>query len=172
MIQYNSLFSIVGILYTALVGITVFDSSIERVSDKTEIMRPLVKIDHVDTTTSTTTTTLPYVKTPKKLLDQISPGADKRCPQWEQKFIEHSLPVELFSYIAYRESRCNSKSHNTTLNKDGSRDLGLLQINSSWRTVTKNICGTDINGLFDIDCNLSVAKYLYNNGGAGHWSLK
>jgi hypothetical protein len=58
------------------------------------------------------------------------------------------------------------------LNKDGSRDLGLLQINSSWRTVTKNICGTDINGLFDIDCNLSVAKYLYDNGGAGHWSLK
>lgn len=126
----------------------------------------------VETPTTTTSTTLPYVKTPRKLIDQIPSDPDKRCPQWETKFAEYGLPVELFSYIAYRESRCNPKAHNTTLNKDGSQDLGLVQINSSWRTVTKNICGTDITGLFDVDCNLSVAKYLYDNGGAGHWSFK
>ena len=95
----------------------------------------------------------------------------QRCPQWEPKFREYGLPVKAFSYIAYRESRCNPKAHNTTLNRNGSQDLGLVQVNSSWRTVTRNICGTDITGLFNVDCNLAVAKYLYDNGGLGHWSL-
>jgi hypothetical protein len=95
----------------------------------------------------------------------------KRCPQWEPKFREHGLPVKAFSYIAWRESRCRIKAHNTTLNRNGSQDLGLVQVNSSWKTVTRNICGTDITGLFNVDCNLSVAKYLYDNGGLGHWSL-
>ncbi len=95
----------------------------------------------------------------------------KRCPQWEPKFAQHGLPIQAFSYIAWRESRCRIKAHNTTLNRNGSQDLGLVQINSSWKTVTRNICGTDINGLFNVDCNLSVAKYLYDNGGLRHWSL-
>ena len=95
----------------------------------------------------------------------------KRCPKWEAKFREYGLPVVAFSYISWRESRCSVSAHNTTLNRNKTHDLGLVQINSSWRTVTRNICGTDITGLFDVDCNLSVAKYLYDNGGLGHWSL-
>ena len=95
----------------------------------------------------------------------------KRCPQWEPKFREYGLPVKAFSYIAWRESRCRIKAHNTTLNRNGSQDLGLVQVNSSWKTVTRNICGTDITGLFNVDCNLAVAKYLYDNGGLRHWSL-
>ena len=95
----------------------------------------------------------------------------KRCPQWEPKFREHGLPVKAFSYIAWRESRCSISAWNRTLNKNKTQDLGLVQINSSWKTVTRNICGTDITGLFNVDCNLSVAKYLYDNGGLGHWSL-
>ncbi len=95
----------------------------------------------------------------------------QRCPQWEPKFREHGLPVKAFSFIAYRESRCNPKAHNTTLNRNGTQDLGLVQVNSSWKTVTRNICGTDITGLFNVDCNLAVAKYLYDNGGLRHWSL-
>lgn len=95
----------------------------------------------------------------------------KRCPQWEAKFREYGLPVVAFSYISWRESRCNERAWNRTLNRDGSQDLGLVQVNSSWRTVTRNICGTDIKGLFNVDCNLSVAKYLYDNGGLGHWRL-
>ncbi len=95
----------------------------------------------------------------------------KRCPQWEPKFAQHGLPVKTFSYIAWRESRCRIKAHNTTLNRNGSQDLGLVQVNSSWKTVTRNICGTDITGLFNVDCNLAVAKYLYDNGGLRHWSL-
>lgn len=95
----------------------------------------------------------------------------QRCPQWEAKFREYGLPVVAFSYISYRESRCNPRAWNRTLNRNGSQDLGLVQVNSSWQTVTRNICGTGIKGLFNVDCNLSVAKYLYDNGGLGHWSL-
>ena len=121
-----------------------------------------------------TTTQLPREAMPnvvEVLPAGIPNDKSKRCPQWEPKFREHGLPVKAFSFIAYRESRCNPKAHNTTLNRNGTQDLGLVQVNSSWKTVTRNICGTDITGLFNVDCNLSVAKYLYDNGGLGHWSL-
>lgn len=105
---------------------------------------------------------------------------EKSCPQFEDKFREYKLPVKAFSYIAYRESRCNSKAINAiwengkivwTLNRNGTYDSGLLQINSSWKTVTRNICGTSIEGLLALHCNLSVAKYLYENGGLRHWNM-
>lgn len=109
------------------------------------------------------------------VVEVTPPGVPKdptqRCPQWEAKFREYGLPVIAFSYISYRESRCNPHAWNRYKNANGSQDLGLVQVNSSWKTVTRNICGTDITGLFNIDCNLSVAKYLYDNGGLRHWSL-
>jgi len=98
----------------------------------------------------------------------------KRCPQWEPKFREHGLPVKAFSYVAWRESRCSILAWNRTLNKNKTHDLGLVQINDSWKTVTSNICKApygDMTVLFNVDCNLSVAKYLYDNGGLRHWSL-
>jgi len=101
----------------------------------------------------------------------IPKDPSQRCPQWEDKFREYGLPVVAFSYISFRESRCNPRAWNRTLNRDGSQDLGLVQVNSTWRTVTRDICGTGIKGLFNVDCNLSVAKYLYDNGGLRHWSL-
>jgi hypothetical protein len=36
------------------------------------------------------------------------------------------------------------------------------------------ICGQPfghLDVLFTVECNIAVAKYLYNNGGLGHWSL-
>jgi hypothetical protein len=97
----------------------------------------------------------------------------KRCPKWESKFKEYGLPVDVFSYIAWRESGCNPKAINAkfdssgnviwTLNKNGSIDRGLVQINSCWRSVTKKVCGTNLNGLLNIDCNLKVAKYIMDN---------
>jgi len=109
------------------------------------------------------------------VVEVTPPGVPKdpsqRCPQWEAKFREYGLPVVAFSYISFRESRCNPHAWNRYKNANGSQDLGLVQINSSWKTVTKNICGTDITGLFNVDCNLSVARYLYDNGGLRHWSL-
>ena len=98
----------------------------------------------------------------------------KRCPSLEPLIAEYQLPVEVFSYIAWRESRCNPKAHNKTLNKDGSQDRGAWQVNSSWITVTATQCKSkrgDLSVLFNVRCNLAVAKYLYENGGLGHWSL-
>lgn len=114
----------------------------------------------------------------------ISDDPTHRCPQFEPLFKQYGLePVEVFSYIAYRESRCNPGAANAkwdsngnvtwTLNKDGSIDRGLLQINSCWKTVTKNVCGTGLEGLFDVHCNLKVAKYIMDNSSSGlaNWNV-
>jgi len=95
----------------------------------------------------------------------------KSCPQWEAKLKAQGLvPVKKFSYIMWRESRCLEKIVSKP-NSNGTRDYGLLQINSSWRTVTRNVCGgTSLNVLLNSKCNLKVAKYLFDNGGMNHWS--
>ena len=107
----------------------------------------------------------------------------KRCPQYEHLLKKYDLkPVETFSYIMWRESRCNPKSQNASwdkngkmtshLNANGSYDTGLLQINSSWKTVTRNVCGKNATdnhmaGLKDVDCNLRVASWLLYNTKSG-----
>jgi len=98
----------------------------------------------------------------------------KRCPQFEDDFATFGLPVQTFSYIAWRESKCNPMAWNKTLNRNGSQDRGLVQINSSWVTVTAKECASqkgDLSVLFDVRCNLAVARYLYRNGGLRHWNL-
>ena len=109
----------------------------------------------------------------------------RRCPEFEALFEQHGLvPVDTFSFIAWRETRCDPSKVNAefgpdgkptkTLNRDGSYDVGLLQINSTWKTVTHEVCGTPWGKMFvlrDLDCNLRVARYLLDNGGLGHWSL-
>jgi hypothetical protein len=127
--------------------------------------------------TTTTTTTIPEPEDKR-----IPSDKTKRCPKFEQAFRDYGLvPVQVFSYIAYRESGCNVNAINAkwdangkiiwTLNKNGSYDSGLLQVNSSWQTVTRNICGGGIKLLRTLDCNLKVSKYLLDNGGLRHWSL-
>ena len=116
----------------------------------------------------------------------------KRCPQWEKKLKELGLPVEKFSYIMWRESRCqvgaigwnyknglsfrNCKKAPAEVYKHcyavSSYDSGLLQINSSWKTLTAQVCGSkygDLAPLLTADCNLRVAKALYEDGGLAHW---
>lgn len=191
MFQSQPYMTIIGLIYGAFIGAVIAKTITEdnyKKQESTAIVQEVpVSIDVtpylIESTVTTiapipttiapipTTTTLPMAELSEKTKNTISPDKTKRCPQWEDKFVEYGLPPKLFSYIAWRESRCNPKAHNTTLNRDGSQDLGLLQVNSTWVTVTRNICGTSIDGLFNIDCNLSVAKYLYDNGGAGHWSL-
>ena len=106
-----------------------------------------------------------------------------RCPQFEAAFKRYGLkPVQTFSRIAYRESRCRPKAINIvydkrgqvvwSLNKDGTFDSGILQINSSWKTVTRNVCGGTIDRLLTLDCNLRVAKYLLDHGGLAHWGVR
>ncbi len=108
-------------------------------------------------------------------------NAGSRCEKWEPLFRKHGLPVVLFSYISFRESRCRPGAVNAkwrdgkivwTLNKNGTYDSGILQINSSWRTVTRNVCGGGLDRLFDPVCNVKVAAFLYHDSGAGHWGFK
>jgi hypothetical protein len=120
----------------------------------------------------------------ESLSSQIPKDDSKRCPEWESKFKEYGLPVQIFSYIAFRESSCNEKAINAkfdkkgnvtwTLNNDGSIDRGLVQVNSCWKSVVKDICGTNLDGLLNVDCNLKVAKYILENtkGGLGNWGFK
>lgn len=117
--------------------------------------------------------------TPQWIKDRLADG--KRCKQWEPLIKEFGLPVEFFSYFSFRESRCavtavNAKFRNGkvvwTLNKNGTFDSGLLQINSSWVSVTAQVCKSklgDLSVLLKPRCNVAVARYLYDNGGLRHW---
>ena len=118
----------------------------------------------------------------------IPADQSKRCPMWEPLFEQVGLqPVEVFSYIAWRESGCRPEAQNATwkngvmtyhLNKDKSYDTGLLQINSSWQSVTRKVCGEQaddnhMQGLKDPMCNVMVAKYIMDNsqGKLGNWRV-
>jgi hypothetical protein len=130
---------------------------------------------------------------PKSAIAPYPSDPSMRCPKWEAKLEEHGLePVDYFSYIAWRESRCMPKAVGWNYRSGMSRkdcgsglyfehmkckavkswDVGLLQINSSWNTVTQTICGknTRTKVLMNPDCNLKVARHLMLNGGYGHWS--
>ena len=127
---------------------------------------------------------LPFVSVAKQY--GIPQSKEFRCPQFEDRIRAAGLePVEVFSYISYRESRCRVGAINAiwkngkivwTLNKDGSYDSGLLQINSSWKTVVSQVCNSErgnLKVLLDLDCNLKVAKYLMDNSksGLGNWRV-
>jgi hypothetical protein len=117
-------------------------------------------------------------KPPAWLVQAVEGG--KRCKMFERKMADHGLPVTWFTYIAYRESRCrvgavNAKWKNGkivwTLNANGTFDSGLFQINSGWRTLTKQTCGGGLDLLLKADCNFKMAKVLYEDGGLRHWGF-
>jgi hypothetical protein len=116
------------------------------------------------------------------------------CPQYEAQLRKHGLPVKKFSYIMWRESRCIPKAIGWNYHKGKSHancklspaatyknckavrsyDIGLLQINSSYKTLTAQICNKPFGKMFILqkpECNLRVARYLYKNGGLEHWRM-
>jgi len=131
-----------------------------------------------------TTKNVPKKNVPKY---NISYDPENRCPMWEPLFAEYGLPVDVFSYIAWRESRCNANAQNATwkngkmtyaLNKNGSYDTGLLQVNSSWYTAVKGVCGehavkNKMEGLKNPVCNVKFAKWLMDNskGKLANWRV-
>jgi peptidoglycan hydrolase-like protein with peptidoglycan-binding domain len=122
-----------------------------------------------------------------------SAKVDRSCPKYEKLLKQHGLPVKEFSFIMWRESKCQPKAIGWNYKKGYSHrncqlspahiykrcpavrsyDIGLLQINSSWLTVTAKVCKRParqiIKSLTNVDCNLKVAKHLYENGGMHHW---
>lgn len=157
----------VSVVFTALLG----------------VQSPEIQQEAIPSSSYAVTVAQRTMDVPEVIQKGVPKDQSKRCPQFEHMFEQHELkPVDTFSYIAWRESRCNPSAVNAkwrngkivwTLNKNGSFDSGLLQINSSWRTVTKNVCGGGLKHLLDVDCNLKVAKYLMDNSsdGLGNWNL-
>lgn len=162
----SSLISIIVSVYIGIVGTIAYASSGDMSYANANSYSIAIDIAEVNMRSMA-------IDKPEKIDHRIPSDKTKRCPEYHDKFREYGLPVQVFSYIAWRESRCNPKAINGrfdkngkviwTLNKNGSIDRGLVQINSSWKTVTKNVCGTNLDGLLDIDCNLSVAKYIMDN---------
>ncbi len=172
----SSLISVIISMYIGIVGSIAYASSGETGYVNTNSYSVVIDVAEINMQSMA-------IDRPEWLDHRIPDDKNKRCPQYNAKFREYGLPVQVFSYIAWRESGCNPKAINArfdkngkviwTLNKNGSIDRGLLQINSSWQTVTKNVCGTDLNGLLELDCNLSVAKYIMDNskGKLMNWKI-
>ena len=142
-------------------------------------------------TPQTTLITLPIA--PETTTTTVPVPSDALCPQWWPLAIKAGWTLDLLptlDYVMWRESRCLPDQHNTTLNKDGSSDLGLTQINDrSWCFGTRwypngylqtigvlNYVGC--NELFDPYTNLKAAKAIYdyslreNDAGWQPWSIK
>ncbi len=126
--------------------------------------------------------------TPAKAQHQ-DPIAVKRCEKLIPDMRRHKLPPRYFVPICVRESKgirmafgvnykagsswrdCAPQVWNKYLRDCRqhirSTDYSYFQINSSWRTLTKQICGNypESGILFEKDCQFRVASYLYNHGG-------
>ena len=117
---------------------------------------------------------------------------DALCPQWWPLARQVGWPEDelaTLDYVMWRESRCLPTQHNTTLNADGSTDLGLTQINDwSWCLPTRwypdgylqsvGVLPTvGCEQLFDPHTNLAAAKAIYdyskeaNQNGWQPWEL-
>jgi hypothetical protein len=113
---------------------------------------------------------------------------DYLCPQYHDLLRKHNLPVKVFDPIMWRESRCRTKVIGWNYHKGKSHrdcvlapaaqykkckavrsyDSGLLQINSSWKTLTSQVCRSKFGNmkvLLKAECNLAVAAYLFHEGG-------
>ena len=170
-------------LFAGLTATLVFvglwgDSEATPVSAPAPVSTPLISVPDASETPSTTTVP--------------PPPADAHCPQWwatarEAGWTDDLLPT--LDYVLWRESRCQPEVHNTTLNKDGSSDLGLTQINDrSWCLATRwypngylqtvgALSTVGCEQLFDPYLNLVSAKAIYdyalehNGNGWQPWKL-
>ena len=126
-----------------------------------------------------------YLKPPKSTTYSVSLPLGKQyyCPEYEPIFEKYALPAKVFSYIAWRESRCNPGAINAiwkngqlvwTLNKNGSYDSGLLQINSSWFKTLRVQLGHTPEDLMNPSVNALFASWLlhFSSGRLSNWSLK
>jgi hypothetical protein len=150
------------------------------------------------TTTSTSAVTatgsspLPVYRPAPTTTTTYAIPSTARCGQWWGLAIElgwQKQDLDTLDYIMWRESRCDPSQHNTKLNKDGSTDIGLTQINDrSWCLPTRwypngylqsvgVLSSLGCDELFDPATNLKAAKAIYDysrqNEGRGFeaWEL-
>ena len=110
-------------------------------------------------------------------------GEEFYCSQFEPVFKKYALPAKVFSYIAWRESRCNPGAVNATwengelvwtLNKNGTYDSGLLQINSSWFKTLRETFGYQPTDLFKPAVNALFASWIlhFSSNRLKNWNIK
>ena len=95
-----------------------------------------------------------------------------RCTQWEHLIEANDLPVDQFSRVMYRESRCNPGARNSS-----SGAAGLLQIMPQWITrwgicddFSRSAGGCSVSALYDPGWNIYYAKKIYDIQGGRAWS--
>jgi hypothetical protein len=126
-----------------------------------------------------------YLKAKKDtvLKAKLPIGDQFYCPQFEDTFEKYALPAKVFSYIAWRESRCNPGAVNAkwengkivwTLNSNGSYDSGLLQINSSWFKTLREQFGYDPEDLMNPAVNALFASWIlhFSSGRLLNWNVR
>ena len=94
---------------------------------------------------------------PAPIIDQIGKPAPDLLYLFSFYGDSKSLPPNLLRAIAQVESGGNPKAVN--VNKDGSRDYGLMQINER----TALTFGHDLNTLYDPDVSIRIASKLLNS---------
>lgn len=125
-----------------------------------------------------------YLKPPVTTFTTKLPVSEEfYCPKYHNLFKKYTLPVQVFSYIAWRESRCNPGAVNAkwkdgkivwTLNSNGTYDSGLLQINSSWFGTLKRELGHSSDDLFSAATNAEFASWIlhFTSGRLRNWSIR
>jgi len=111
---------------------------------------------------------------PKFYYSKLPASPEFYCPAFEPIFKKYGLPWKVFSYIAWRESRCDPNAFNDTLNSDGSTDSGLLQINSCWYKTFKLETGYDSTHLMNPELNALFASWIlhFSSGRLSNWNIK
>ena len=178
-------------------------TTVQQVDTSVQDAQVLIPIATTTTIKTVHKTSVPKVKRSKaeitlihKAMKKVPSNQDYRCPKWEPLLREYKLPVELYSYLIWRESKCqtmaigwNYKSNKGPWNCKlapasiykkckavASYDSGLLQINSSWTSLVADVCQGkwgDMKVLLEPRCNVKVASVLYDEAkGLTNWGFK
>ena len=90
----------------------------------------------------------------------------------ESKCLNRAVGWNHYAGMSHRDCGDSGRFHQRKRCKAvRSWDVGLFQVNSSWYTITTQLCGKNTRSeiLMKSDCNFRVAKWLYQNGGLAHW---
>jgi hypothetical protein len=115
------------------------------------------------------------------VVPSTAPDNDNQsCPNYELALAIHGLPVDTFTYVAWRESRCDESQINSDDPNGGS--FGLLQINAIhlrdievrpqlWRGVERcDVETTD--DLLVAWKNICIAGFLHAHAGGEPWGVR
>lgn len=97
------------------------------------------------------------------VIEPEEPKYEGVCAQYYDMVDQYDWDTEIMLAIMYAESSCRPNLDNTGLNKNGSVDYGLFQINS--------IHGHNPEDLMDPEYNIKAAYKIYKSQGLRAWSV-